>query len=69
MDKRTWLNPHFKKCIKARHWWLSPVMLLTQEAEIRKTVVGRQLRQIVCEILAQKNPITKKRLLVEWLKV
>jgi hypothetical protein len=28
-------------------WWLRPVILATQEAEIRKIVVGVQLRQKV----------------------
>jgi hypothetical protein len=38
----------------ARHLWLTPVILATWEAEIRKMVVQSQLRQIVCEILSQK---------------
>jgi hypothetical protein len=32
--------------------WLNPVILATQEAEIRRTVVGRQPKQIVCENLS-----------------
>jgi hypothetical protein len=32
---------------KARHWWLTPVILATQEAEIRRIEVRRQPRQIV----------------------
>jgi hypothetical protein len=45
-----------------------PVILATQEAEIRSFTVGSQPRQIVRETLSQKKPITKKGL-VEWLKV
>jgi hypothetical protein len=44
-----------------------PVILATQEAEIRRTVVQSQPRQIVCETLSQKY-LTQKGL-VEWLKV
>jgi hypothetical protein len=36
-------------------WWLTPVILAPQEAEIRRTVVGSQPRQIVCKTLSQKN--------------
>jgi hypothetical protein len=44
-----------------------PVILATQEAEIRNTVVQIQPRQIVHETLSQKKPITKKKKrLVEW---
>jgi hypothetical protein len=31
-----------KKIIKARYWWLTPVILATQDAEIRKTAVPSQ---------------------------
>jgi hypothetical protein len=33
----------------ARCWWLTPVILETQEAEIRRIAVQSQSRQIVCE--------------------
>jgi hypothetical protein len=49
------------------HWWLTPVILATQEAEIRRIVVPSQPGQIVCETLSQKC-LTQKGL-VEWLKV
>jgi hypothetical protein len=45
-----------------------PVILATQEAEIRKIVVGRQPGQIVHERPYLKKPFTKIGL-VEWLKV
>jgi hypothetical protein len=40
-------------------WWLTPVILSTQDAEIRKTAVQSQPRQIV-GTLSRKKPITKK---------
>jgi hypothetical protein len=47
--------------------WLTPIILVTQEAEIRRIVVQSQPRQIVCETIS-KTSITIKGL-VEWLKV
>jgi hypothetical protein len=35
--------------------WLTPVVLATQEAEIRRITVRSQPRQIVCEPLSQKK--------------
>jgi 4-hydroxy-3-methylbut-2-en-1-yl diphosphate synthase IspG/GcpE len=37
-----------------------PVILATQEAEIRRITVQSQRRQTVCENLPQKNPSQKK---------
>jgi hypothetical protein len=50
-----------KKLKLAGHWWLTPVILATQEAEIRRIVVQSQPRQIIHETLSQKNPSQKKR--------
>jgi hypothetical protein len=44
-----------------------PVILATQEAEIRRMAVSNQCRQIVHKTLSQKT--LHKRGLVEWLKV
>jgi hypothetical protein len=38
------VSPHFKKTTKS---WLTPVILATEEAEIRRMVVRSQPRQIV----------------------
>jgi hypothetical protein len=48
-----------KSNIQARHWWLTPVILATQEAEIRRIVVQSQPGQIVHEILSCKYPALK----------
>jgi hypothetical protein len=46
-----------------------PIILVNQEAEIRKIKVQSQSGEIVCETLfKKKEPITKKGL-IEWLKV
>jgi hypothetical protein len=45
-----------------------PVILATQEAEIRRIVVQSWPGQIVHETLSWKKPIKRKEL-VEWLKV
>jgi hypothetical protein len=48
-------------------WWLTPVILATQEAEIRGITVWSQPGQIVHETQSQKTH--HKKGLVDWLKV
>jgi hypothetical protein len=59
MDLRSWRI--------AGGWWLTPVILATQEAEIRRIAVRSQASQIVPKTLSQKY-LTQKGL-VEWLMV
>jgi hypothetical protein len=56
-----------KKEKTAKCWWLIPVILATQEAEIKLITVGSEAGQIVHKTLPQKT-ISKKMGLVEWLK-
>jgi hypothetical protein len=46
--------------VLARHWWLTPVILAIQEAEIRRIMVQSQPRKIVHETLSRKNPSQKR---------
>jgi hypothetical protein len=39
----------------ARCWWLTPVILATQEADIRRIMVQSQPGQIVHETLSRKT--------------
>jgi hypothetical protein len=45
-----------------------PIILATQEAEIRRIMVQSQCGQTVCETLSRKYP-SQKGLVMEWLKV
>jgi hypothetical protein len=49
------------KVKRARCWWLIPIILVTQEAEIRSITVRSQPWQIVCNTLSQKYPTCKKK--------
>jgi hypothetical protein len=44
----------------ARYWWLTPVILATQEAKIRRITVQSQPGQIVHETLSQKTHHIKR---------
>jgi hypothetical protein len=47
------------KKISVGHWWLMPVILATQEAEIRRIVAPSQPRKTALETIL-KQPFTKK---------
>jgi hypothetical protein len=46
---------------RARCWWLTPIILLTQEAEIRRIAIQSQLGKQFNEILSQKKKKSQKR--------
>jgi hypothetical protein len=56
-----------RKSLSGR-WWLKPVILATQEVEIRRITVRSQPRQIVLQDPISKKSFTKIEL-VKWLKV
>jgi hypothetical protein len=56
-----------KRVKKVRCRWLTPIILATQEAEIRRISDQSQRGQTVHETLSQKT--LHKKGLVEWLKV
>jgi hypothetical protein len=53
-------NPKTLKTYPARRQWLTPVILVTQEAEIRKVMVRNHAGQILCETLSRKHPSQKR---------
>jgi hypothetical protein len=44
----------------AGHQWLTPVILATQEAEIKRIAIWSQPGQIICDTLSRKNSIQKR---------
>jgi hypothetical protein len=52
---------------RARHQWLTTIILATQEAEIRRIEIQSQPEQIVHKTLSQKT--LHKIGLADWLKV
>jgi hypothetical protein len=52
---------HLRNKFQTRCWWLIPVILATQEEEIRKIEVLSRPEQTVHETPSPNNPITKKR--------
>jgi hypothetical protein len=70
MSFYTYQKRNFAGC-----WWLTPVILATQEEEIKRIAVRSQPWGNSSEALSQKKPFTKKKkkkkkgLVVEWLKV
>jgi hypothetical protein len=49
-------NKSIKSDLEAGHQWLMSIILAIQEAEIRRTEVQSQSRQIVHQTLPQKYP-------------
>jgi hypothetical protein len=49
-----------KSEVGARHHWLTPVIIATKKAEIKRIMVQSQPVQMVCEMLSQKKAFTKK---------
>jgi hypothetical protein len=58
--------PKFKPQYQKKKKKSLPVILATQEVEIRRIIVQSQIGQIVQKTLSQKNPAQTG--LVEWLK-
>jgi hypothetical protein len=54
------------KTSNARHWWLTPIILATQEAEIRRITVRSQPPANSSGDPILKKPITKKKTKNSW---
>jgi hypothetical protein len=56
--KKSWFPEIAVYKLESYHWswhqWLTPVILATWEAEIRRITVQGQLKKIVCETLSPK---------------
>jgi hypothetical protein len=48
------------KEVQAGHQWLTPAILATWKAEIRKISVRSQTGQIVCDTLSQKHQMQNR---------
>jgi hypothetical protein len=71
MEKGSMLSKGFLKEFSAGCWWLMPVILSTQELEIRSIKAYSQPGQIVQETLFQttkQNKTKHKNRRVGWLK-
>jgi hypothetical protein len=67
MVNENWNKFIKKKVLLMMGAWVTPVILATQEAEIRRIAVWSQSGQTVHETLSQKYPAQKG--LMEWHKV
>jgi hypothetical protein len=66
MHHSDWQNAFLLRAKETGRWYLMPVILATQETEIRRIEVQSQSRQIVMRHYLKKK---KKTELVEWLQV
>jgi hypothetical protein len=60
-------TPKMQKWTPAKRWWLTPVILATQETEIRRITVQSQTQKQFTRPYLEKTH--HKKGLVEWLKV
>jgi hypothetical protein len=58
--KQGFLNSSLKQSTRAGCQWLTPIILASQEAEIRRILVQGQPGQIVLETLSQNYPAQKR---------
>jgi hypothetical protein len=62
MLARQALKYTFKKHLRVRRWWLTPVILATQEAEIRRISIQSQplINKFLRPYLEKKKKITRQ---------